>query len=134
VLILTFKDYSKKLKLTQHLNKEINVNFYGGEMKRSEVLQILLQNKNLLLLDEVDAGLDIENLKLIGQILEEYLSREKTALIVTHTGQILKYINANRFLLLLEGKLYEIPRNYPGKEILKNIAIKGYKKFVSSLK
>ncbi len=43
--------YSRILKLDQHLNRDINLGFSGGEVKRSEILQLLLQNPVLSLID-----------------------------------------------------------------------------------
>ena len=98
---------AEKLALQEHLNRDVNVDFSGGEMKRSELFQLLLQDPEFLLLDEPESGVDIENIGVMGGILNEYLKKEgKSALIITHTGYILDYINAKRGCVLLDGKFW----------------------------
>ena len=61
------------------LNRGVNVNFSGGEMKRSEMLQLLVQEPKLVLVDEPESGVDLENIVVIGEALKRLLkpSREK---------------------------------------------------------
>jgi len=100
-------DLAEKLSLKEHLNRDINLDFSGGEMKRSELFQLILQNPDLLFLDEPESGVDIENISLMGGVLNEYLKKEgKSALIITHTGYILDYIKAERGCVMMEGKLW----------------------------
>ncbi|OGX14802.1 MAG: ABC transporter ATP-binding protein [Omnitrophica WOR_2 bacterium RBG_13_41_10] len=100
-------ELTQKLTLEEHLKRDVNVDFSGGEMKRSELFQVLLQDPELLLLDEPESGVDIENIGVMGGALNEYLKQEgKSALIITHTGYILDYINAKRGCVLLDGKFW----------------------------
>ena len=100
-------ELTEKLTLQEHLKRDVNVDFSGGEMKRSELFQVLLQDPELLLLDEPESGVDIENIGVMGGVLNEYLKQEgKSALIITHTGYILDYINAKRGCVLLDGKFW----------------------------
>ena len=97
---------------TQFLDREVNYGFSGGELKRSELLQLLAQNPKMALLDEPESGVDLENLQVVGQIIAQLLqkerrpqAREKSGLIITHTGFIMDYVNADRGYILLEGRL-----------------------------
>jgi Fe-S cluster assembly ATP-binding protein len=97
---------------TPFLDREINYGFSGGEIKRSELLQLLAQDPKIVLLDEPESGVDMENLQVVGQIIGRLLQkdrrsrhREKSGLIITHTGFILDYINADRAYILMEGHL-----------------------------
>ena len=119
-------ELTQKLTLQEHLKRDVNVDFSGGEMKRSELFQVLLQDPELLLLDEPESGVDIENIGVMGGVLNEYLKQEgKSALIITHTGYILDYINAKRGCVLLDGKFWCVG---DPKEMFAAIRKSGYDK------
>jgi Fe-S cluster assembly ATP-binding protein len=114
----------ERLRLGEFLDRDINKGFSGGERKRAEVLQMLLMKPRLLMLDEPDSGVDAESLKLIGTMIQDYLTKSKaSALIITHQGQILEYIRARRSCVFMEKIVYchAVP-----KEIIKSIQEKGY--------
>ena len=120
------KDLSEKLSLQEHLIRDVNLDFSGGEMKRSELFQVILQEPDLLLLDEPESGVDIENISVMGRVLNEYLSKkDKSALIITHTGYILDYVQAKRGCVLLEGKFWCLG---DPKEMFEAIKKSGYDK------
>ncbi|MHA1270357.1 MAG: Fe-S cluster assembly ATPase SufC [Candidatus Helarchaeota archaeon] len=97
----------EKFKLTSFLNRNINVGFSGGERKRSEVLQMLLLKPKLVLLDEIDSGVDIVSLKLISNEIQNYIeSTNASALIITHQGEIFNYISTKKACVLLESTIY----------------------------
>jgi Fe-S cluster assembly ATP-binding protein len=94
-------------KLTDFLNRDINVGFSGGERKRAEVLQMLFLKPPLILLDEPDSGVDIESLKLVAGEIQQYVEATgSSALIITHKGDVLDYIKAKYACVLLEGRLH----------------------------
>lgn len=97
---------------TPFLDREINYGFSGGEIKRSELLQLLAQDPQMVLLDEPESGVDMENLQVVGGIIGYLLQkgrrpqrREKSGLIITHTGFILDYVNADVGHIMLDGQL-----------------------------
>lgn len=97
---------------TQFLDREVNYGFSGGELKRSELLQLLAQNPKMVLLDEPESGVDLENLQVVGKIIAHLLQkqrrrqyREKSGLIITHTGFIMDYVNADRAYILNDGRV-----------------------------
>ncbi len=111
---------AKRMNFTEFLERDINVGFSGGEIKRSELLQLMAQNADLALFDEPESGVDLENISLIGSAINTLLQRvngtqmEKTAkpvvkerskmgLIITHTGLILDYVTADKGLVLYNG-------------------------------
>lgn len=115
---------------TPFLDREINYGFSGGEIKRSELLQLLAQDPKMMLLDEPESGVDMENLQVVGEIIGRLLQkerrrgrREKSGLIITHTGFILDYVNADAGYIMLEGRL--LCRGNP-REILQDIKRFGY--------
>jgi Fe-S cluster assembly ATP-binding protein len=56
------KDLAERAHLSSFLDRDINYGFSGGEIKRSEMLQLLAQNPDLVLLDEPESGVDLENI------------------------------------------------------------------------
>ncbi|MFQ6095033.1 MAG: Fe-S cluster assembly ATPase SufC [Candidatus Bathyarchaeia archaeon] len=86
------------------MSRDLNLGFSGGEMKKSEVLQVLAQNADFVMLDEPDSGVDVENLQLVGGVINKMLEG-KSALLITHLGYILHYIDADKAHVLLQGSI-----------------------------
>ena len=121
--------------LSDFLERDINLGFSGGEIKRSEILQLMAQRPQLALLDEPESGVDLVNIALIGELINELLEkdcpvrdRKCTGLIITHTGHILDYVSAHTGYVMCDGTVY--CEGNP-QEILKTIKEKGYKACVS---
>lgn len=97
----------------KYLNRDVNVGFSGGEIKRSEIMQMMVLEPELLLFDEPDSGVDVENVELIAKIMRELLDRdkipsqqEKSGLIITHLGYILKFLgHITRAHVIMDGKI-----------------------------
>lgn len=117
-----------KFNLTDLLDRDVNLDYSGGEKKRAEMLQLLLMKPKLLLLDEPDSGVDLESLKLIGEEIQEYVRKNKaSALLITHQGYILEYLKAQSACVLLDSTIH--CHNKP-EVILKDIRNKGYRECV----
>ena len=106
-----FSDEEQKqieaFRLTNFLDRDINMGFSGGERKRSEILQLIFLKPKLLLLDEPDSGVDVESLKLIASAIQSYAEKTGScALIITHKGDILEYIKAGYACILLSGQFH----------------------------
>jgi Fe-S cluster assembly ATP-binding protein len=121
---------AKRTDLESFLDRDINYGFSGGEIKRSELMQLLAQRPDLVLLDEPESGVDLENIALIGRLINELLEKESNlrlrnsmGLIITHTGHILDYVNARNGYIMLEGTIGCMGDPH---EILKEIKEKGY--------
>jgi Fe-S cluster assembly ATP-binding protein len=94
-------------RLTNFLNRDVNMGFSGGERKRSEILQLIFLKPKLLLLDEPDSGVDVESLRMIATQIQKYVeSSGASALIITHKGDILEYIKASYGCILLSGAFH----------------------------
>lgn len=105
------------------LNRDFNVGFSGGERKRLEVLQMLILKPSVLLLDEVDTGLDIDSIILIGNALKDYQKKHKaTVLIVTHLSTFLKYLIPNKVHVIKDG----VVAKTGSKKLAEQIVEKGY--------
>ncbi|MCW4002815.1 MAG: Fe-S cluster assembly ATPase SufC [Candidatus Bathyarchaeota archaeon] len=94
-------------RLTDFLNRDVNVGFSGGERKRSEILQLIFLKPKLLLLDEPDSGVDVDSLRMIATEIQKYVeSTGSAALLITHKGDILEYIKASYGCILLNGQFH----------------------------
>ena len=62
--------------LSDFLERDINLGFSGGEIKRSEILQLMAQKPQLALLDEPESGVDLVNIALIGKLINELLEKD----------------------------------------------------------
>ena len=124
-------ELAQSLHMDKFLNRDINKGFSGGEIKRSEVLQLTIQNPDFIMLDEPESGVDIENISLIGNAIGSLLEkdkrivkRQKSGLVITHTGYILDYLETDRGHVMCDGqiKCHGNPR-----EIMKDIKARGYR-------
>jgi Fe-S cluster assembly ATP-binding protein len=128
---------AERLNMGELMDREINYGFSGGEIKRSELLQLLAQMPDLVLLDEPESGVDLVNIALIGQMINELLqkeqkrSRTRAGLIITHTGHILDYVNATKGYVLLNGA---VTCERDAHECLDSIKKNGYEGCVKCLK
>ena len=120
---------AQRLNLVELMDREVNYGFSGGEVKRSELLQLMAQGPEFVLLDEPDSGVDLVNISLVGEMINELLQKDRmrtrthSGLIITHTGHILDYVNADRACVLLYGQIW--CRGNP-REILASIKSHGY--------
>jgi Fe-S cluster assembly ATP-binding protein len=97
----------ESFRLTNFLNRDVNMGFSGGERKRSEILQLIFLKPKLLLLDEPDSGVDVESLKMISTEIEKYIeATAASALIITHKGDIFEFIKAAYGCILLKGQFH----------------------------
>ncbi len=126
-------DFSEKLNLLGHLDRNLNDGFSGGEMKRSELLQLMAQRPDLVLIDEPESGVDMENIALVGESINTLLGKDKvkdpkrSAMIITHTGYILDFVNGDRGCIFLDGNI--VCQGNP-KDILSEIKKSGYRRCV----
>jgi len=111
------------------IHRPLNVGFSGGEKKKNEVLQIKLLKPSLIILDELDSGLDVDSLKIVSQNLLAYLKENKdtSIIIITHHNMILDYLTPNYVHILNQGKIIKTGSYSLAKEIEKN----GYNQYIN---
>ena len=64
------------MNFSEFLDRDMNAGFSGGEIKRSELLQLMAQKPDLMLFDEPESGVDMENISLIGNTISPLLQRD----------------------------------------------------------
>lgn len=117
----------KELKMsTEFLNRDLNQGFSGGEKKRNEILQMLLLKPKLVILDELDSGLDIDAIKIICENIIKNLPKNSSLIVITHYPRILTYLKPDYIHILMEGKIVKTGN----LEIIECLEKKGYDAFV----
>lgn len=83
----------------------LNEGFSGGEKKRFEMLQLILLKPSLVILDELDSGLDIDALKIVTQSLlaARTDSPSMTIILITHYQKMLNYITPDFVHIMCDG-------------------------------
>jgi len=119
--------YLTQLKIrAEFLERNVNEGFSGGEKKRNEVLQMLLLQPKLIILDELDSGLDIDALKFLSQEIRKNLPKNSSLILITHYPQLLNQFQPTHIHILKEGKILKTGN----MEIIEQLEQNGYDFFV----
>jgi len=97
------------LKMDQKMSQRyLNEGFSGGEKKRNEILQLAMLEPKIAILDEIDSGLDIDALTIVGENLTKMMTERKDGLgmlLITHYQRLLNYIEPTHVHVMLGGKI-----------------------------
>ena len=105
------------------IHRALNVGFSGGEKKRNEILQMRVLDPELIILDEIDSGLDIDALKAVSEQINKMNDGERTFLVITHYSRLLDYINPDYIHVLQDGQIVKTG----GSELVELLEDEGYK-------
>lgn len=100
----------------------MNVGFSGGEKKRNEILQLLLQQPRLALLDETDSGLDVDAVQIVARGVKRFHNEKNACLIITHNTRILEQLPVDKVHVLLGGRIVA----EGGAELIEKIDREGF--------
>lgn len=130
---LEFEEFvSQKLKQLNMpydmIQRQLNVDFSGGEKKRNEILQMAILSPRLSFLDETDSGLDIDSLKVVAEGVNNLKRDDNAIVLVTHYQRLLNYIVPDFVHILYGGKIIKSGDKELAKEIEKN----GYDQFITN--
>lgn len=87
------------------LQRDLNDGFSGGEKKRNELIQLLMLQPDLILLDEIDSGLDVDAIKTVANVINSMLDGKKSILMITHYDRLLELIKPDFVHILNDGKI-----------------------------
>ena len=104
------------------LNRSVNTGFSGGEKKRNEILQMAVLEPRLAVLDETDAGLDIDALRIVAQGVNALRRPDNATIVVTHYQRLLNYIVPDVVHVLANGRIVRSG----GKELALELEARGY--------
>jgi len=110
---LSLRDYLVQLREAMALlgipnsfaKRYLNDGFSGGEKKKLEILQALLIKPKLLILDEIDSGLDIDAIKTVSKGVNTLHKTGSAVIVITHYRRILNYIKPESVHIMADGKI-----------------------------
>ncbi|TCZ76129.1 Fe-S cluster assembly ATPase SufC [Paenibacillus albiflavus] len=103
-------------------HRYLNEGFSGGEKKRNEILQMMLLEPSLVILDEIDSGLDIDALRIVANGVNSLRSEDRAFLIITHYQRLLNYITPDFVHVMMQGRIVKSG----GPELAQRLENEGY--------
>lgn len=121
--IRSFEKACSELKMPEDLaHRYLNEGFSGGEKKRNEILQMKLLKPKFAILDEIDSGLDVDALRIVGENVQSMINENFGCLLITHYQRLLDYIKPNYVHIMINGKIVLTG----GSELISKIDRQGY--------
>ena len=88
------------------LHRSLNMGFSGGEKKKNEILQMRILKPKMIILDELDSGLDVDSLRIVGESVMRYYEQFKPSiLLITHYQKLLDYIKPDFVHIMKNGHI-----------------------------
>lgn len=104
--IMDYEQYASELKMREDLpHRYLNEGFSGGERKRNEILQLKTLKPKFAILDEIDSGLDIDALRIVGENVNDMVSPDFGCILITHYQRILDYIKPTHVHIMIDGRI-----------------------------
>ncbi len=110
------------------LKRPFNVGFSGGEKKRMEMLQLAMFEPRFAIMDETDSGLDIDALKMVGDVVNALRGPDRGFLVITHYQRLLEYIRPDRVHVLAGGRIVKSG----GPSLAAELEKSGYEQFIEA--
>jgi Fe-S cluster assembly ATP-binding protein len=108
------------------IHRAVNVDFSGGEKKRNETLQLAVLEPRIVVLDELDSGLDIDALRDCARRVEDLTNeRNLGVLVITHYSRIFADLKPNFVHILAKGRIVASG----GPELADQLERDGYEAF-----
>ncbi|GLI05063.1 vegetative protein 296 [Paenibacillus tyrfis] len=106
----------------EFMHRYLNEGFSGGEKKRNEILQMMMLDPSIVILDEIDSGLDIDALRIVAMGVNAMRSEERGFLIITHYQRLLNYITPDYVHVMMQGRIVKSG----GPELAQRLENEGY--------
>ncbi|MFM8015489.1 MAG: Fe-S cluster assembly ATPase SufC [Actinomycetota bacterium] len=88
------------------IHRSVNVDFSGGEKKRNETLQLAVLKPRIVVLDELDSGLDIDALRDCARRVEAATQEDNLGvLVITHYSRIFADLQPDYVHILAKGRI-----------------------------
>ena len=71
----------------------------------NELIQLLMLQPDLIMLDEIDSGLDVDAIKTVANVINSMLDGKKSILMITHYDRLLELIKPDFVHILNDGKI-----------------------------
>ena len=131
VRLSTFKkELAQKMEIlnmdSSYASRDLNVGFSGGEKKKTEILQMLMLNPELVILDETDSGLDVDAVRTVSQGIAEYKKNSDGGLlIITHATKILQSLSVDHAHVMVNGVIVKSG----GPELVDEVIENGFSEY-----
>lgn len=120
---LRYEKAVEDLKMREDLaHRYLNEGFSGGERKRNEILQLKVIRPKFAILDEIDSGLDVDALKIVGENVNEMVNDAFGCILITHYQRILDHIKPTNVHIMIDGRIVLSG----GQELIEKIDQNGY--------
>ena len=111
------------------IHRGINQGFSGGERKKNEILQMYMLEPSLVVLDEIDSGLDVDSLRIVGNnVMKYHKEKNPGILLITHYQRLLEYIKPDFVHIIYNGKILKSG----DFSLVKEIEEKGYEEILKN--
>ncbi|MEY2580236.1 MAG: Fe-S cluster assembly ATP-binding protein [Ilumatobacteraceae bacterium] len=111
------------------LERALNVDFSGGEKKRNETLQVAMLEPKIVILDELDSGLDIDALRDCAHRIESLTNEQNIGVLaITHYNRLLEVLHPDHVHILVKGRIVASG----GPELADQLEVDGYAAFVGA--
>ena len=107
------------------LKRSVNVGFSGGEKKRLETFQMAMLEPDFCVLDEMDSGLDVDALKVVGQGVSVMREPHRSFMIITHHDDLLQYVRPDKVSIMLDGQIVKTGT----ADLIQTVEEQGYDSF-----
>lgn len=87
------------------IHRSLNAGFSGGEKKRSEIIQMQMLKPKIVLLDEIDSGLDVDAIKMVGDVINKMNDQERSFLIVSHYARMYELVKPTFAHVIINGQI-----------------------------
>lgn len=121
------KEVCQKIELPDFfIHRDINDGMSGGEKKKNELMHMWMLKPRVLILDEVDSGLDVDAFKIVINSIKDYYEKyQPMILVITHNPKVFNYLKPNKVAILANGKII----SEGNEDLLKVIEEKGFESF-----
>ena len=100
-------EQARRFGMEPFLGRAVNGGLSGGEAKRSEIFQMAVLQPRVMVLDEIDSGLDIDTVKQVAQAVAAMRSDDVAVLMITHYSRILNFVRPDRIHVMMGGAIVD---------------------------
>lgn len=100
-------DEARRFGMEDFLDRAINADLSGGEKKRSEMFQVGVLAPRMVVLDEIDSGLDIDAVREVAEAVNLLRRPDAGVLVITHYSRILTHMHVDRVHVMSEGRIID---------------------------
>lgn len=125
--ILDFYKLVKVLARKYHLKESVlesllNTDLSGGEKKKLQLLELEIIKPKLVILDEIDSGLDMNGQKIVANSVRQFSKTKIACVIITHNLKFARSLKPDKVMVIKDGRVIRSGKN----DLLKQVEKYGY--------